>query len=91
MYLNLGKVKVNLGSLQETTTTPVIKITPSDSHTGQLCRHACDDTTDNAPFPLKGAASNRHDILMYRCEKCGYLESYAPSSARPTAGDVTAG
>jgi len=35
--------------------------------------------SDDAPFPLKGAVSNRHDISMYRCEKCGYLESYAPS------------
>ena len=35
---------------------------------------------DDAPFPMKGAPSNRHDIVVYRCEGCGYLESYAPSN-----------
>jgi hypothetical protein len=36
--------------------------------------------SDKAAFPLKGAESNRRDILMYRCQNCGYLESYAPSA-----------
>ncbi len=33
---------------------------------------------DGAPFPLKGAPSNRYDIVIYRCENCGHLELYAP-------------
>ena len=35
---------------------------------------------DDAPFPMKGAPSNRHDLVIYRCEGCGYLELYAPSN-----------
>jgi len=35
--------------------------------------------SDDAAFPVKGAPSNRHDILIIRCENCGYLELYAPS------------
>ena len=31
-------------------------------------------------FPLKGAPSARRDIQAYRCEKCGYLELYAPAA-----------
>lgn len=33
------------------------------------------------PFPAKGTPSSRRDIIIYRCEKCGYLELYAPSTA----------
>jgi predicted nucleic-acid-binding Zn-ribbon protein len=29
-------------------------------------------------FPVKGATTQRREIIMYRCEKCGYLEMYAP-------------
>ena len=35
---------------------------------------------DDAPFPMKGAPGNRHDIVIHRCEGCGYLELYAPSN-----------
>ena len=36
---------------------------------------------DDVPFPLKGAPTRRRDITVYRCEQCGYLEMYAPSTA----------
>ena len=36
---------------------------------------------NDAPFPVKGAPSKRLDIVMYRCEACGFLELYAPPIA----------
>ncbi len=30
------------------------------------------------PFPVKGAPSQRREIIVWRCEKCGFLEMYAP-------------
>ncbi len=30
------------------------------------------------PFPLKGAPTQRREIILYRCENCGLLEMYAP-------------
>ena len=30
------------------------------------------------PFRVKGQPSNRYGISVYRCEKCGFLEMYAP-------------
>lgn len=36
---------------------------------------------DDAPFPVKGVSSKRRDIIIYCCDKCGFLELYA----RPTA------
>ena len=30
------------------------------------------------PFPVKSASTQRHEIILYRCEKCGFLEMYAP-------------
>jgi uncharacterized C2H2 Zn-finger protein len=35
---------------------------------------------DDAPFPLKGAPTTRRDITLYRCERCGSVEMYAPDS-----------
>ena len=32
---------------------------------------------NDVPFPLKGAPATRRDIIIYRCEECGYLEMYA--------------
>jgi len=32
---------------------------------------------NDAPFPLKGAPSQRRDVTMYRCDACGFLELYA--------------
>lgn len=34
--------------------------------------------SDDAPFPVKGVSSKRRDIVLYRCEQCGFLELYAP-------------
>ena len=34
--------------------------------------------SDDAAFPVKGAPSNRRDIVVYRCENCGYLELFSP-------------
>ena len=31
-----------------------------------------------APFPVKGTSSPRKNLIVFRCESCGYLESYAP-------------
>ena len=30
------------------------------------------------PIPVKGVATLRKGIILYRCEKCGFLEMYAP-------------
>jgi ssDNA-binding Zn-finger/Zn-ribbon topoisomerase 1 len=37
--------------------------------------------SDDAPFPAKGIPSKRRDVVMYRCEKCDFLELYAPSTS----------
>ena len=29
-------------------------------------------------FPVKGATSPRKNLIVFRCEQCGYLEYYAP-------------
>ena len=29
------------------------------------------------PFPVKGDATPRMNLTVYRCENCGYLEYYA--------------
>lgn len=29
------------------------------------------------PFPVKGQATGRLEVIWYRCEQCGYLELYA--------------
>lgn len=36
---------------------------------------------DDAPFPVKNAPIKRLGIVIYRCEKCGCLELYAPLPA----------
>jgi len=36
---------------------------------------------DDVAFPVKGVPSKRRDVVMYRCEKCGFLELYAPSTS----------
>lgn len=33
---------------------------------------------NDAPFPLKGAPSQRRDVVLYRCDSCGFLEWHAP-------------
>ncbi len=33
---------------------------------------------DEPPFSVKDAPSPRREIIMYRCERCGFLEMYAP-------------
>jgi uncharacterized Zn finger protein len=33
---------------------------------------------DDAPFPVKGAPAKRRQLVLYRCEGCGYVEVYAP-------------
>jgi predicted nucleic-acid-binding Zn-ribbon protein len=33
---------------------------------------------NEAPFPVKGAPVSRKNIIVFRCERCGYLEFYAP-------------
>jgi len=33
---------------------------------------------NEAPFPVKGVLSQRREIILYRCEKCGFVEMYAP-------------
>lgn len=30
------------------------------------------------PFQARGVPSQRREILLYRCETCGFLEFYAP-------------
>ncbi len=32
----------------------------------------------DAPFPVKGVPSKRLDLVVNRCEMCGFLELYAP-------------
>jgi hypothetical protein len=34
--------------------------------------------SNEPPFPVKGAASQRRNITLYRCSVCGFLEMYAP-------------
>ena len=29
------------------------------------------------PFPIKGTATPRKNLTVFRCENCGYLETYA--------------
>ena len=36
---------------------------------------------DEAFFPVKGAPNKRRDIVMYCCDRCGFIESYAPPKA----------
>ena len=35
---------------------------------------------DEPAFPVKGAPSNRHEVIFYRCDACGFLELYAPAA-----------
>jgi len=34
-------------------------------------------------FGLKTSGRERHEVITFRCEGCGYLESYAPASPDP--------
>ncbi len=33
---------------------------------------------NDSPLSAKGQSNPRHAILVYRCEKCGFVELYAP-------------
>ena len=33
---------------------------------------------EQPPFPVKGVPTQRREIILYRCENCGFLELYAP-------------
>ena len=35
---------------------------------------------DDAAFPVKGVATQRREVIVYRCTTCGFLEMYAPDT-----------